>query len=182
MKNKKLSQDFQRNFPKGLRSIFNLFQHPGIISIFIYRYNHFATNHIHNRFLKLPCLIIGLAAEKIYGDVYGIHISRHAKFGGGLKISHFGSIFINNGVVGGENVTICKGVSIGVSGHGNSRGAPIVGDNCYIGQNAIIHGRIRIGNNVKIGPNATVFFDIPDDSIVFAPKPQVQPINKHLIE
>lgn len=34
-----------------------------------------------------------------------------------------------------------------------------------IGAGAVIIGDIRIGNNVKIGANAVVITDLPDDSI-----------------
>jgi serine O-acetyltransferase len=36
----------------------------------------------------------------------------------------------------------------------------------WIGPNAVIVGKIKIGNNVLIAPNAYVNFDVPDNSIV----------------
>lgn len=45
-------------------------------------------------------------------------------------------------------------------------GAPVIGDNVFIGTGARVLGDIHVGNNVKIGANCVVYFDVPDDSIV----------------
>jgi serine O-acetyltransferase len=43
---------------------------------------------------------------------------------------------------------------------------PVIGDDVYIAPGACIFGAIRIGNNVRIGANAVVCKDIPDDAVV----------------
>ena len=45
-------------------------------------------------------------------------------------------------------------------------GVPTIGDNVYLGPGARVFGKISIGNNVKIGANAVVYKDIPDNAIV----------------
>lgn len=52
-------------------------------------------------------------------------------------------------------------------------GAPVIGDNVYIGPGAKIFGAIHIGNNVRIGANCVVFEDVPDNATVVLPKPRV---------
>ena len=47
-------------------------------------------------------------------------------------------------------------------------GVPVIGDNCYIGAGAKIIGKVRVGNNVRIGANAVVYKDVPDDSVVLS--------------
>lgn len=42
----------------------------------------------------------------------------------------------------------------------------IIGDNCFIGCSAKILGGIHIGDNVKIGANAVVIKDVPDNCTV----------------
>jgi len=42
----------------------------------------------------------------------------------------------------------------------------VIGDDVYIGPGARLFGRIRIGKNVKIGPNVVVSEDIPDNAVV----------------
>ena len=39
----------------------------------------------------------------------------------------------------------------------------------------MILGNIRIGSNVRIGPNAVVTTDVPDSSTVFAPPSRIIP-------
>lgn len=55
----------------------------------------------------------------------------------------------------------------------NRGGAPVIGDNVYIGPGAKIFGAIHIGNNVRIGANCVVFEDVPDNATVVLPKPGV---------
>ena len=57
-------------------------------------------------------------------------------------------------------------VTIGIAGQGQKMGVPIIGDNVYIAPDAKLFGKIRIGNNLKIGANAVIYKDIPDNSIV----------------
>jgi serine O-acetyltransferase len=53
-----------------------------------------------------------------------------------------------------------------VIGHTNRDGGPVIGDNVTIHVGAKVLGPIRIGNNVKIGANALVVKDVPDDCVV----------------
>ena len=78
-------------------------------------------------------------------------------------------IIVSHDVQIGKNATIYHQVTIG----GGKGGAPIIGDNCFIGAGAKIIGNTRIGNNVKIGANCVVFMDIPDNATVVLPKPRV---------
>lgn len=97
---------------------------------------------------------------------WGIEIPRAANIGYGLYIGHNGGIVISSQVIIGKNLNISQGVTIGISGKGERRGVPIIGDNVYITPGAKIFGKITIGNNVSIGANAVVNKDVPDNSIV----------------
>jgi len=97
---------------------------------------------------------------------WGIDIPREAQIGGGLCIGHFGSIFISRHAKIGENLNISQDVTIGMSGKGESRGVPVIGNNVYIGPGAKIYGKITIGDNVKIGANAVIYKNIPDNAVV----------------
>ena len=50
---------------------------------------------------------------------------------------------------------------------GHKTGCPLIKDNVFIGANAVICGKITIGNDVLIAPNSYVDFDVPDHSIVY---------------
>lgn len=96
---------------------------------------------------------------------WGIELPRAARIGPGLYIGHFGGITVASGAVIGRRFTLSQGVTIGVSGQGDQRGTPVIGDNVYIAPGARLFGRIRIGDNVKIGANAVVHTDLPDNAV-----------------
>ena len=51
--------------------------------------------------------------------------------------------------------------------------AVCIGDEVWIGPNAVIVGNIKIGNNVLIAPNAYVNFDVPENSVVIGNPAQI---------
>jgi serine O-acetyltransferase len=97
---------------------------------------------------------------------YGFQIPYNTAIGGGLHISHFGTIVINSKAVIGKNCNINPGVVIGQSNRGKSIGFPTLGDRVWLGANSVVVGNIKIGNDVLIAPGAFVNFDVPDHSIV----------------
>jgi serine O-acetyltransferase len=84
-------------------------------------------------------------------------------------------IFISGGASIGRNATIFQQVTIGSNTliDSSGLGAPVIGDNCYIGAGAKIIGKVNLGNNVRVGANAVVFHDVPDNSIVTLGEQQV---------
>ena len=66
----------------------------------------------------------------------------------------------------GENINIHKGVTIGQENRGDREGAPVIGNNVWIGVNATIVGKIQIGDDVLIAPNTYINCDIPAHSVV----------------
>ena len=88
------------------------------------------------------------------------------QIGAGVYFGHPSGITINTHAVIGNNCNIGKGVTIGRENRGKRKGAPVIGDEVWIGINAVIVGNIHIGNDVLIAPNAYVNFDVPDHSIV----------------
>lgn len=94
-----------------------------------------------------------------------IQIPYQTQIGEGLYIGHFGHIIINPGSKIGKNFSVAAGVLIG-NAQGKCAGTPTIGDNVRVGQNAIVIGKINIGNDVLIAPGAFVNFDVPDNCIV----------------
>ncbi len=97
---------------------------------------------------------------------YHIQIPKEVKIDKGFYIGHWGRIIINPHSIIGKNCNICTGVTIGLEARGKREGAPIIGDEVYIGTNAVIVGKVKIGNNVLIAPNCYINFDVPSNSIV----------------
>lgn len=101
-----------------------------------------------------------------YQIKFNTDIPASTKIGYGFKIRHLGGIVINPNVIIGNNVDILNGVLLGQEDRGDRKGCPTIGDNVFIGTNAIVVGKIVVGNNVLIAPGSFVNFDVPNDSIV----------------
>lgn len=84
-------------------------------------------------------------------------------------------IFISKGAEIGANCTIFQNVTIGSNTLPDSKknGSPKIGNNVFIGANAVLIGDIKIGNGVRIGAGCTVFEDIPENATVVSEKPRV---------
>lgn len=100
-----------------------------------------------------------------YSRRYGLEISPQAKIGKGLYLGHPYNITVGSGCVIGDNVNLHKGCTIG-STSGKNWGSPTIGNCVWIGVNAIVVGKIAIGDDVLIAPGAYVNFDVPPHSIV----------------
>ena len=89
----------------------------------------------------------------------GISLPPEAQIGAGLRIYHFGNIFIHSKAVIGRNCTLRQGVTIGnrtVDGP-----APVIEDNVEFGAYAQVLGGIRVGHAAKIGAMSIVLCDVP---------------------
>jgi serine O-acetyltransferase len=106
-----------------------------------------------------------------------------ATIGGGLYIAHIGGVHINPQAIIGNNCDIAHRVTIGASAMGR-KGAPVVGDQVYIGTGATLVGKIKVGSGAKIAANTLVMSNIPEGATVMgvpgriimrAPKPTQTP-------
>lgn len=98
------------------------------------------------------------------------NIGEKNNFKGRPVLGHkLNGIVIASGAIIGKNCYLSHQVTIGRS----RGGAPVIGDNVYIGPGAKIFGDICIGNNVRIGANCVVFEDIPDNATVVLQKPRM---------
>lgn len=96
---------------------------------------------------------------------YGLEILSE-QIGAGLFLGHAHNINVHPDVVIGANCNLNKGCTIGRENRGSRNGAPHLGDCVWVGTNAVVVGRIRIGSDVLIAPNAFVNFDVPNHSLV----------------
>ena len=113
------------------------------------------------RFLKrirLAPLAAGI--YKLNALLTGAVIGRGACFGPGLVILHSQALVINSAVRGGENVVMEGCVTVGAE----KEKSPVLGDNVFIGSGARIIGSVRVGDRARIGANAVVLEDVPDDT------------------
>ena len=102
---------------------------------------------------------------RIHSRKRGIEIPTCCRIGKGLYLGHVYNITINGGAIIGEKCNIHKGVTIGLEARGRRMGTPTIGNKVWIGVNATVVGKITIGDDVMIAPNAFVNCDIPSHSI-----------------
>lgn len=82
--------------------------------------------------------------------------------GAGLCIVHPGTVVINNKARIGKNARSHVCVNIGAT----KDGAPVIGDDVYIGPGAKIYGNIVLGDRVTIGANAVVNRNFGNDQLL----------------
>lgn len=142
--------------------IYAILFYPGVKALFLYRIAHFLYL-IHFYFLAL--LITSFSKRH-----YSIEIHPGAKIGKNLFIDHGFGVVIGQTAIIGNNVTIYHGVTLGANQNTNKKRHPTIKDNVIIGCHAVILGDITIGNNAKIGANATVLNNVPDNTTIKGPK------------
>jgi serine O-acetyltransferase len=98
-------------------------------------------------------------AYRITETLTGISIPKSVEIGPGLKIHHFGNIFVHKDAKIGANCSLRQGVTIGNRVEGGP--VPVLEDDVDLGAYAQILGGIRIGKGAKIGAMSVVLCDVP---------------------
>ncbi len=96
----------------------------------------------------------------------GIEIHPGAQIGRGLFIDHGMGVVIGETAIVGDDVTLFQGVTLGGTGKETGKRHPTLGSNIVVGAGAKILGNIKIGDNSYIGANAVVLRDVPSNSTV----------------
>ena len=96
----------------------------------------------------------------------GIWIPPTITCGKGLTIGHWGRIIVNPKTIIGDDFSISSGAVIGRDVRGRRAGVPKIGNRVCLKVNAVVVGKITIGDDVLIAPNAFVNFDVPSHSVV----------------
>lgn len=144
----------------------------GFISLAIYRYGRWAYH------LKNP--VARWFANKIYGffkifilNVTKVWIPPQVTLGKDFHIIHAEScVSIHPDVVIGDRCGVMHNVTIGTN---MTEGAPVIGDDVFIGVNSSVLGNIRIGDRVHIGANTAVSTNVPSDSTVLGSPARIFP-------
>lgn len=111
-------------------------------------------------------------AKRILRQKYGLELDSY-KIGKGLYLGHPYNITVSEYAVIGDNCNLSKGVTIGAENRGERVGAPVLGNRVWVGTNAVLVGKIIVGDNVLIAPNAYVNMDVPANSIVIGNPPRI---------
>lgn len=130
--------------------------HPGLHSVVLYRASRWF--HLH-RMTAVSVLINYLSSA-----LTGAQISHRARIGKALVVYHPHGVVVGADAALGDNCVLVHGVVIGQLHGGGDR--PQIGDRLYAAAGAKLLGRIQIGSNVNVGPNAVVTSALPDNVVV----------------
>lgn len=157
-----IQSDYKKHKKYGANLLTIFFLTQGFWAVFQYRIAHYAFVKIKLQPFRIVFFVFALLWQKWIEVSTGIAIPASTKIGHSFYIGHFGGIIINANVIIGDNCNISQGVTIGVSGIDDNRGVPILGNNVYLGANAVVAGKINIGNNVLIAACTLVTMDLND--------------------
>jgi serine O-acetyltransferase len=134
-----------------------------IWAIWVYRFGRRVLRRrpgiVHSIQLKTYWLLF-----RIVETLTGISLPLEAEIGAGLRIYHFGNIFINSNTFIGRNCTLRQGVTIG--NRVENGPSPVIEDNVDFGAYAQALGGIRISEGAKIGAMSVVLCDVPPGATV----------------
>ena len=146
----------QRGDPASRGKIEILLTNQGVHAILSYRIAHF----LYYNNLRLIAKII----SQISRFFTGIEIHPAAFIGKGLLIDHGIGVVIGETAIIGDDCIIFHGVTLGGTGKQAGKRHPTLCNRVFVGAGAKILGNINIGNDVKIGANAVVLTDVPDNA------------------
>lgn len=144
--------------PAAYSALEVLLLYQGICAILHYRIAHF----FYNKGLKF----LARAISQFSRQITGIEIHPGARIGRGLFIDHGMGVVIGETAVIADNVTLYQGVTLGGTGTQRAKRHPTIGRNVVAGAGAKVLGNIIIGDNSYIGANAVVIKDVPPNSTI----------------
>jgi len=161
-----LHSDYKKYKKYGGNFISILFLTQGFWAVFQYRIANLIYRKVQIPMIRQLLLLFMILWRKFIEISTGISIPASANIGASFYIGHFGGIILNAKTSIGNNCNIAQGVTIGVSGLGDYRGVPKIGNNVYIGANAVIAGKIVIEDGVLIGACSLVNKDVFENEVV----------------
>ena len=151
--------------PAAKSKVSIILTYPGVKAVFFHR--------IANFFSIAKFDLIARIISQFSRFLTGIEIHPKAKIGENLFIDHGMGVVIGETSEIGNNVTIYHMVTLGgISPSINSndqRGSkrhPTLMDNVVVGSGAQVLGPVVVGKNAKIGANAVVTKDVPENAVM----------------
>ena len=151
--------------PAAKSKISIILTYPGVKAIFFHR--------VANFFSVEKFDLIARMISQFSRFLTGIEIHPRAKIGDNLFIDHGMGVVIGETSEIGNNVTIYHMVTLGgispsieSNEQRNVKRHPTLKDNVVVGSGAQVLGPIEVGKNAKIGANAVVTKDVPENAVM----------------
>lgn len=135
-----------------------LFLYQGVHALMFYRIAHV--------FYKLHMYFTARFISQFARFYTGIEIHPGAKIGKRFFIDHGMGVVVGETSVIGDDVLLYQGVSLGGTSLEKGKRHPTIGNNVVIGAGAKVLGNIMVGDDSYIGANAVVIKDVPANSTV----------------
>ena len=139
--------------------------YPGVKAVLFHQVAHF--------FCVAKFDLIARVISQFSRFLTGIEIHPKAKIGKNLFIDHGMGVVIGETSEIGDNVTIYHSVTLGgispsidSDSQRDVKRHPTLKDNVVVGSGAQVLGPIVVGKNAKIGANAVVTKDVPENAVM----------------
>ena len=151
--------------PAAKSKISIILTYPGVKAVFLHR--------IANFFSVAKFDLIARMISQFSRFLTGIEIHPKAKIGKNLFIDHGMGVVIGETSEIGDNVTIYHMVTLGgispsidSDNQRDVKRHPTLKDNVVVGSGAQVLGPVVVGKNAKIGANAVVTKDVPENAVM----------------
>ena len=158
---KELREDIDSIFDRdpAARTVFEIITtYPGVHAIVFHRMTH----KLYQNNLKWLARIL----SNVVRWYTGIEIHPGAKIGRRFFIDHGTGIVIGETAEIGDDVTLYHGVTLGGTTWKKGKRHPTLEDGVVVGAGAKVLGPITIGAGARVGSNAVVTKDVPEDATV----------------
>ena len=130
--------------------------YPGVHALILHRFSHCLW--------RLKLYWFGRFFSNLGRFLTGIEIHPGATIGQRVFIDHGMGIVIGETAVIGDDCTLYHGVTLGGTSWNKGKRHPTLKSGVVIGAGAKVLGPITIGKNAKIGSNAVVVKDVPENA------------------
>jgi serine O-acetyltransferase len=158
---KRLREDISCVFardPAARNSFEVLTTYPGVHALLLHRVSHFLWH------LRLKWLARMLS--QLTRLLTGIEIHPGAQIGRRFFIDHGMGVVIGETAVIGDDVTLYHGVTLGGTSWSKGKRHPTLGNDVVVGAGAKVLGPITLYNGARVGSNAVVVKDVPENATV----------------
>lgn len=162
---KQLAEDYRRHDGKISK--------PGLHAVVVYRFGHRILSM--PAIFRIPLKIIYKPMHWFVRNFYGIELPETTRVGRRFRIGHQSGIVIHHHAEIGHDCLVRQNCTIGAGSDSFADKGPVLGNGVEMGAGSVIIGPVKIGDNVRIGPNAVVMTNVQAGSIVIAPPPRIIP-------
>jgi serine O-acetyltransferase len=130
--------------------------YPGVHALIMHRFSHWLW--------KARFYWLGRVFSHIGRGLTGIEIHPGATIGHRVFIDHGMGVVIGETAIIGDDCTLYHGVTLGGTSWNKGKRHPTLEQGVVIGAGAKVLGPITVGKNAKIGSNAVVVKDVPENA------------------